>query len=81
MSSLVTALLAVITTAFFSWSLLVSSTAEATALTYNVGAHERACFYAWADVPKKKLAFYFAVGFFCLFACLSVSWHPGFFFL
>ncbi|KAG0271147.1 hypothetical protein BGZ95_001091 [Linnemannia exigua] len=44
-----------------SWSLLMSSTAEATALTYNVGAHERACFYAWSDVPKKKIAFYFAV--------------------
>ncbi|KAF9151266.1 hypothetical protein BG015_006883 [Linnemannia schmuckeri] len=54
-------LLAVITTTLFSWSLLISSTAEATALTYNVGAHERACFYAWADVPKKKVAFYFAV--------------------
>ncbi|KAF8937751.1 hypothetical protein BGZ58_002242 [Dissophora ornata] len=34
---------------------------DATALTYNVGAHEKACFYAWADVPKKKIAFYFAV--------------------
>ncbi|KAI1308443.1 hypothetical protein EDD11_004266 [Mortierella claussenii] len=34
---------------------------EATALTYNVAAHERACFYTWADVPKKKIAFYFAV--------------------
>ncbi|KAF9429302.1 hypothetical protein BGZ76_001512 [Entomortierella beljakovae] len=34
---------------------------DATALTYNVAAHERACFYAWADIPKKKLAFYFAV--------------------
>ncbi|KAI8362182.1 emp24/gp25L/p24 family/GOLD-domain-containing protein [Mortierella sp. GBAus27b] len=34
---------------------------DATSLTYKVVAHERACFYAWADVPKKKLAFYFAV--------------------
>ncbi|KAF9937618.1 hypothetical protein BGZ65_001343 [Modicella reniformis] len=36
-------------------------TADATALTYNVGAHEKACFYTWADIPKKKIAFYFAV--------------------
>ncbi|KAG0276741.1 hypothetical protein BGZ95_007110 [Linnemannia exigua] len=34
---------------------------DATALTYNVAAHERACFYAWNDTPKKKIAFYFAV--------------------
>ncbi|KAF9185011.1 hypothetical protein BGZ51_003006 [Haplosporangium sp. Z 767] len=34
---------------------------DATALTYNVAAHERACFYMWAEVPKKKLGFYFAV--------------------
>ncbi|KAF9283521.1 hypothetical protein BGZ68_005308 [Mortierella alpina] len=34
---------------------------EATALTYNVAAHEKACFYTWTDVPKKKIAFYFAV--------------------
>ncbi|CAO3564838.1 unnamed protein product [Mortierella alpina] len=34
---------------------------NATALTYNVAAHERACFYTWVDVPRKKLAFYFAV--------------------
>ncbi|OZJ01838.1 hypothetical protein BZG36_05296 [Bifiguratus adelaidae] len=35
--------------------------AQATALTYNVAAHERACFYTWSDVPGKKIAFYFAV--------------------
>ncbi|KAF9926900.1 hypothetical protein FBU30_003621 [Linnemannia zychae] len=51
----------IITTTLFAWSLLFSSTTDATALTYNVGAHERACFYAWVDIPKKKLAFYFAV--------------------
>jgi hypothetical protein len=34
---------------------------HATALTYSVAAHERACFYTWTDVPKKKLGFYFAV--------------------
>ncbi|CAG8763463.1 5507_t:CDS:2, partial [Racocetra fulgida] len=32
-----------------------------TSLTYNVAAHERACFYAWADKPGEKIAFYFAV--------------------
>ncbi|KAF0484545.1 ERP3 protein [Gigaspora margarita] len=34
---------------------------EGTSLTYNVAAHERACFYAWADKPGEKVAFYFAV--------------------
>ncbi|KAF9577997.1 hypothetical protein BGW38_006461 [Lunasporangiospora selenospora] len=38
-----------------------SITAEATTLTYSVKANERACFYIWADVPFKKLGFYFAV--------------------
>ncbi|KAG0028761.1 hypothetical protein BGZ81_004446 [Podila clonocystis] len=38
-----------------------STKVDATALTYNVAAHERACFYTWVDAPKKKLAFYFAV--------------------
>ncbi|KAG0249875.1 hypothetical protein BG011_008859 [Mortierella polycephala] len=46
--------------ALISISLLTKG-AEATALTYNVGAHEKACFYAWTDTPKKKIAFYFAV--------------------
>jgi len=36
-------------------------TSEGTSLTYNVAAHERACFYAWADKPGEKVAFYFAV--------------------
>ncbi|KAI9232001.1 MAG: emp24/gp25L/p24 family/GOLD-domain-containing protein [Podila humilis] len=40
---------------------LLLSTVEATSLTYNVAAHEKACFYLWADVPKKKMSFYFAV--------------------
>lgn len=40
---------------------LLLSTVEATALTYNVAAHEKACFYLWADIPKKKMSFYFAV--------------------
>ncbi|CAG8736104.1 3900_t:CDS:2 [Dentiscutata erythropus] len=34
---------------------------QGTSLTYNVAAHERACFYAWADKPGEKVAFYFAV--------------------
>ncbi|KAF9557984.1 hypothetical protein EC968_007332 [Mortierella alpina] len=45
----------------FSLTLLPHQRVEATALTYNVAAHEKACFYTWADVPKKKIAFYFAV--------------------
>ncbi|KAF9203520.1 hypothetical protein BGZ49_006322 [Haplosporangium sp. Z 27] len=39
----------------------ITKPVDATALTYNVAAHERACFYTWSDIPKKKLAFYFAV--------------------
>ncbi|KAF9428885.1 hypothetical protein BGZ94_000664 [Podila epigama] len=39
----------------------LSTSVEATALTYNVAAHEKACFYLWADVPNKKMSFYFAV--------------------
>ncbi|BFZ60041.1 hypothetical protein YB2330_001063 [Saitoella coloradoensis] len=35
--------------------------ASATALTYNMDANERACFYTWVDTPGKKVAFYFAV--------------------
>lgn len=34
---------------------------EATALTYNIEANEKACFYNWVDKPGKKLGFYFAV--------------------
>jgi hypothetical protein len=34
---------------------------HATALTYNLAANEKACFYIWADKPGKKLGFYFAV--------------------
>ncbi|KAF7732569.1 hypothetical protein EC973_003316 [Apophysomyces ossiformis] len=38
-----------------------SSQADATALTYTVAAQEDVCFYIWADVPEKKVGFYFAV--------------------
>lgn len=66
-SAVLVALMAILT---FS-----STKVDATALTYNVAAHERACFYTWVDAPKKKLAFYFAVSkstdnthaMFCLF--------------
>ncbi|CAG8435573.1 3696_t:CDS:2 [Ambispora gerdemannii] len=34
---------------------------EGTALTYNVAAHEKACFYAWVDKAYEKVSFYFAV--------------------
>lgn len=42
---------------------LFPSTTEATALTYNVHANEKACFYLWSDVPGKKVGFYFAVSY------------------
>ena len=47
-------------TALFSFSLFATP-ADATALTYRLMAHEKACFYAWADVPRKKVSIYFAV--------------------
>ncbi|KAF9972926.1 hypothetical protein BGZ65_009537 [Modicella reniformis] len=34
---------------------------NASSFTVNVAANELACFYAWADAPKKKIGFYFAV--------------------
>ena len=34
---------------------------EATTLTYQLQASEKACFYVWVDQPGKKVAFYFAV--------------------
>ncbi|KAG9306895.1 hypothetical protein G9A89_002564 [Geosiphon pyriformis] len=46
---------------FILLSLLWPDLAEGTALTYNVAAHEKACFYAWADKAYEKVAFYFAV--------------------
>lgn len=53
-----------------AWSLVLLSASwissvKATALTYQLGASEKACFFA--DVDKRdvdpKVAFYFAVGF------------------
>ncbi|KAG1137302.1 hypothetical protein G6F37_011339 [Rhizopus arrhizus] len=38
-----------------------SGKSEATALTYNIGANEKACFYVMTDKPGKKIGFYFAV--------------------
>ncbi|KAG0331423.1 hypothetical protein BG000_010929 [Podila horticola] len=57
MSAHISGLLLVLVTIYT----LMLSTVEATALTYNVAAHEKACFYLWADVPTKKMSFYFAV--------------------
>lgn len=36
---------------------------NATAMTYNVAANEKACFYVMTDKPSKKIGFYFAVSF------------------
>jgi len=35
---------------------------SATALTYKLGAHEKACFYSNVENKGAKIAFYFAVG-------------------
>jgi hypothetical protein len=37
------------------------SMVSATALTYKLNAHEKACFYAAAEKENIKIAFYFAV--------------------
>ncbi|KAK8136961.1 hypothetical protein PG984_004901 [Apiospora sp. TS-2023a] len=39
----------------------LTSAVSATALTYKLNAHEKACFYAHAEKPNLKIAFYFAV--------------------
>lgn len=39
----------------------LASVVSATALTYKLNAHEKACFYAHAEKPNLKIAFYFAV--------------------
>ncbi|KAI9140177.1 emp24/gp25L/p24 family/GOLD-domain-containing protein [Paraphysoderma sedebokerense] len=41
--------------------LCYTSSVSATALTYTVAAHERACFYAHSDHVGRKVGFYFAV--------------------
>jgi hypothetical protein len=38
------------------------SHAAATALTFKLGASERACFYVATQKDNEKIAFYFAVG-------------------
>lgn len=40
----------------------LASNVAATALTYNLAAHERACFFAETKKDNEKVAFYFAVG-------------------
>ncbi|KAK5087846.1 hypothetical protein LTS08_008381 [Lithohypha guttulata] len=40
---------------------LFISTISATALTYKIGANEKACFFSSVDKPDSKIAFYFAV--------------------
>jgi hypothetical protein len=53
------------------WSLVTTiSLASATALTYKVAAHEKACFFTDATSKNSKIAFYFAV---CLVARLAAS--------
>lgn len=41
---------------------LLTSKVMATALTYRLDAHERACFYTSSQNVNDKIAFYFAVG-------------------
>lgn len=48
-----------------TWGLLACLVAQvsATALTYKLQAHEKACFYTATKNKGEKIAFYFAVGF------------------
>ena len=39
----------------------LASSVTATALTYRLGANEKACFYTNVDQTNAKVAFYFAV--------------------
>ena len=48
--------------AFGLLACLISQVA-ATALTYKLGAHEKACFYTVTQKDDEKVAFYFAVSF------------------
>lgn len=41
---------------------LAVSTVYGTALTYKLGASERACFFTNIEIAQAKIAFYFAVG-------------------
>jgi len=41
---------------------LTVSTVYGTALTYKLGASERACFFTNIEIAQAKVAFYFAVG-------------------
>ncbi|KAI8888500.1 hypothetical protein K501DRAFT_320858 [Backusella circina FSU 941] len=45
----------------FLLSFLFIRLSDAAALTYNVQASEKPCFFTWADKPGKKIGFYFAV--------------------
>ena len=47
--------------ALFSLVACLISTAYATALTYRLEAHEKACYFAQVEHKGTKLAFYFAV--------------------
>lgn len=47
--------------ALFSLVACFISTAYATALTYRLEAHEKACYFAHVEHKGTKLAFYFAV--------------------
>lgn len=50
-----------LSTLFAGFVACLLSDATATALTYQLSAHERACFYAQTKKEGEKVAFYFAV--------------------
>lgn len=54
---------------------------SATALTYQLDASEKACFYSYVDSPPAKIAFYFAVSIFdysvMMFGIMGGIWVAG----
>ena len=53
------------------------SLVSATALTYRLGANEKACFYAVSPKENTKMAFYFAVCIQCIASLrLTLTFFP-----
>jgi hypothetical protein len=50
------------------------SSAYATALTYRLEAHEKACYFAQVEHKGTKLAFYFAVRLCRLHVQIQITW-------
>lgn len=54
----------------FLASFIFPSVVKATALTYNIAANEKACFYIMNNKPGSKVGFYYAV---CSFPSIFIE--------